>query len=925
MLARVGGFVLAATAVMAWLLPVSVEARVELLPEPIGCRISATMSNDHGMCRKLYHGVSASDLNTAFPSGRTNPFVIQEAGGTIGFLYETPQTFNSVCFQQPPSVPAQWIEQSYQARIAELQVWAVPAEAIPGDANAPLVAPDFSVSVSLGSELRCYPLQRSTTTQRVIVRLVTSADSQGSAAASTLVLGRDTAWEPSLSTAAVPQPEPAEAMPVDVADVVAIHGVDDCAATSQTSSLGCRGVFDTTPSLSDVNTVYPAGRTSVWGTPASAQAPFSMTLSSLSLVNGLCAQQRGSGYTSAHRTGRIDVWNGFISDVNAASTRAPDATIVLPQASGGELMCYRLLNSNGTAVSFTSADLTFIVRKAVGGLYSHGLATLLPAQLVSPGPSPAPVKPAQLTFFVPRSCSIDFTIDYTTSNNGDNGPPCTTMYSSAISAGDVGTTYNAGAKQRNEWVRVNNGVVRFLFAGMTSTNTVCLKQPSTMTALWGSVVQPVVASLDIWPGNVPAASSWSEPAPAPLTVAVSAGSRLLCYPLPAAITTRNVTVRFSVPSSSQGTPGASSLFFAFDPAWTAPPAEAATQTASTARVDRGLERETLPVPTSMVRALHHAVGCVSPSWPEDRGGCIYAYNTVPPVSDVNTPFTRAIQGGSWTAFLMAGAPLAITLGASSFVNAVCYQQRNVATAPSNVDMAAMIDVWPGQMSESAMLSTAPLATIVIPRSAGRELFCYPLVSPVTMAEVNFTSVDLSLRVWRAPGLRGSQGSATLFPAIVAAEGVAISTPVPTSREPISPPAGPINPTVTPAPATGASRSPNDGGADADAAAVSTTAVVAIVATAVVVIVIVVTVGVVCAIRASSKTNHDDASPTQLVAPTSLPAPVEGRPVAHDDAQHVLEDNSEFCPYPPPDQNGDSNEGHTPSCAQLDEDARPKEI
>eukprot|EP00672_Neobodo_designis_P024294 CAMPEP_0174850776 /NCGR_PEP_ID=MMETSP1114-20130205/21135_1 /TAXON_ID=312471 /ORGANISM="Neobodo designis, Strain CCAP 1951/1" /LENGTH=217 /DNA_ID=CAMNT_0016085263 /DNA_START=112 /DNA_END=762 /DNA_ORIENTATION=- len=182
---------------------------------PVSCNFHDAGWINWIRCDYLYDApVTEADVGTDFPAGRSRTLSsIDGMSGDVRYIFETDQTFNTVCFQQPPTEQSGW-GATLRRHIGTLEVFA-------GDADVATATPSSIVAVSATASLVCYPLSERLVTRIVTFRLTLTADSDGFPGGSTLVLAEDSAWDAAPKAALrIPRYDTwTETYPVDRSDV----------------------------------------------------------------------------------------------------------------------------------------------------------------------------------------------------------------------------------------------------------------------------------------------------------------------------------------------------------------------------------------------------------------------------------------------------------------------------------------------------------------------------------------------------------------------------------------------------------------------------------------------------------------------------------------------------------------------------------
>jgi len=841
---------------------------------PVSCNFHDAGWINWIRCDYLYDApVTEADVGTDFPAGRSRTLSsIDGMSGDVRYIFETDQTFNTVCFQQPPTEQSGW-GATLRRHIGTLEVFA-------GDADVATATPSSIVAVSATASLVCYPLSERLVTRIVTFRLTLTADSDGFPGGSTLVLAEDSAWDAAPKAALrIPRYDTwTETYPVDRSDVAELFYPTSCTPTASWSSddSSCSMAINNRPAIADVNTPYTRGLAPSWAARGgSPVAVVTLALSATQNINGLCFQQRNTRAPEMlDRAGRIDVFDGALTLSQMAAT-SPIATIIIPKGTGRELLCYRLPTPSNASVfaSVTTSAVSLRVWKAWNSRAVFGAGTLLPARLRTPAFASPDIAPTSLTFAdTPVSCSI-------IRGGFDSSARCDTMYDGGVTPADVGTVL-AHTTSGYDWLYP--GHVRYAYTAPQTFNTLCFQQPATSS---NAAAPSTVSTIELWAS--------AHPRGAPLaTVAMANTNQLRCYALAASATSQAATFKLWMENSWEpgSTPptGAATLVLARDPNWT--PATNAPSPSHVAAL-----APSMPLARSQVQSLHRVVSC-SPSTGLGNMQCGGALDSSATVANVNTAYESGLAP-QWAAPQAVWSPLQLTMAQVSRVDALCFQQRN-ERSPDNLDWTDRIDVWSGSLSNAEMETVPPAATIRIPRATGRELLCYALVGRTTEAPVSIEATQLSLRVWRAENSWGSYGAGTIAPAQLWT-GEAPPPPPPGVATPV-PPAGvpsPVPPPPSaPSSAGGSTSSSNDDTAvqSADGSGLSSTAVV-VIAVAVCVVVIVAIVGVVIAVVFGAKKGQ--SNPPEPVAVEGVA--VEGRPVLNADGSWVYDNKDRDAAEPKP--------------------------
>eukprot|EP00672_Neobodo_designis_P023479 CAMPEP_0174827172 /NCGR_PEP_ID=MMETSP1114-20130205/536_1 /TAXON_ID=312471 /ORGANISM="Neobodo designis, Strain CCAP 1951/1" /LENGTH=336 /DNA_ID=CAMNT_0016060779 /DNA_START=113 /DNA_END=1120 /DNA_ORIENTATION=- len=290
-------------------------------------------------CDSLYDvAVTEADVGTDFPAGRSRTLSsIDGISGDVRYIFETEQTFNTVCFQQPPTEEVAW-GATLRRHIGTIEVFS-------GDADVATATPSSIVAVSETLSLVCYPLSERLVTRVVTFRMTLTLDSDGFPGASTLALAHDDTWEPApKASLQIPRYDTwTETYPVDRSDVAELFYPTSCTPTASWSSddSSCSMAINNRPAIADVNTPYTRGLAPSWAARGgSPVAVVTLALSATQNINGLCFQQRNTRAPEMlDRAGRIDVFDGALTLSQMAAT-SPIATIIIPKGTGRELLCY---------------------------------------------------------------------------------------------------------------------------------------------------------------------------------------------------------------------------------------------------------------------------------------------------------------------------------------------------------------------------------------------------------------------------------------------------------------------------------------------------------------------------------------------------------------------------------------------------------
>jgi len=359
-------------------------ASLTFVNAPVSCRLHDAGWIDGVRCYSLYDvAVAEADVGTDFPDGRSQTLSsIDGMSGEVRYVYETEQTFNTVCFQQPYFI--EWCL-PMRRHIGTIEVWA-------GDADGATATPSSIVAVNETASLVCYPLSEQLVTRIVTFRLTFTLDNHGSPGASTLALAKDDAWKPAPKAALrIPRYDTwTETYPVDRSDVAELFYPTSCTPMASWwmagAEVNCSMAINNCPEISDVNTRYRIGAEPNWAPRGSSPvATVTLNLSAEQEINGFCYQQRGTRAPDMlDRAGRIEVFNGVLTLWVAKPSLI--TTIIIPKGTGRELLCYRLPKPSNVSAftSFTTDTLSVRVWQAWNTRGAFGAGTLLPARLHGP-------------------------------------------------------------------------------------------------------------------------------------------------------------------------------------------------------------------------------------------------------------------------------------------------------------------------------------------------------------------------------------------------------------------------------------------------------------------------------------------------------------------------------------------------------------